>query len=270
MERQTKKQVKDYYIKQLEIFFSKTTDISDEDMKGLPAIHIPCLGFTDEMPEIAFYGMETNGWHSMKDFRKMFQENPSKAYDYITTAWFCPASVIKSAQPRKHIFWKYVISLMSRMYGLSPKELKTENALKKHTLIWGNILSLERFHVSAKHNGANKEIYNKLYKESSLFNTLPNGHWGPTYIVKACQPKFLFILYSGFNMRNWLRNDFGIERELIHKHLGYAYIKETDTYVFKMPHPRFIFQRLGWEKTIKQVLERLELNKQMLEGKNGA
>lgn len=259
MSKETKEEVKEYYIKQLGKFFSKIADIPDEELKGLPAVHIPCLGFTDEMPKIAFYGMETNGWYNMFELKKRYNENPSSAYDYITKDVFTPSFVIKCAQPRKNIFWKYVISLMAGMYGLTPQKLKTEDELEKHTLIWGNILSLERYHVSAKRKGAKREIYNRVYNESTLFNTLPNGHFGPTYIVRACQPKFLFILYSGFNMQNWLRNDFGIEREMINRHLCHAHIKETDTHVFKMPHPVFINKCLGWEKTIKQVLEQFEI-----------
>jgi hypothetical protein len=149
---------------------------------------------------------------------------------------------------------------MSGMYDLTPQKLKTKDELKKYTLIWGNILSLERYHVTAKRNGVKREIYDRVYKESALLNTLPNGHWGPTYIVRACQPKFLFILYSGFNMQNWLRNDFVIEREMINRHLCHAYIKETNTHVFKMPHPVFINKYIGWHKSIKDVLGRYELN----------
>jgi hypothetical protein len=212
MSRQTKDEVKTYYIEQLGKFFSRIADIPDEELKGLPSVHIPCLGFTDEMPKIAFYGMETNGWFDMLSMKGRYNKDPSSAYDYITKDVFTPSFVIEYAKPRKSIFWKYVISLMSGMASLKPQELKNEAELKKYTLIWGNILSLERYHVTAKRNGVKRGIHDRVYKESSLFNTLPDGHWGPTYIVRACQPKFIFILYSGFNMQNWLRNDFGIER----------------------------------------------------------
>jgi hypothetical protein len=263
MKKQTKEEVKEYYIEQMGKFFSKVADIPDEDLKKLPAIHIPCLGFTEIMPEIAFYGMETNWWFNMLTLKELYNKDPSSAYNYITSDIFKPEFVIKQAQPRKNIFWKYVVSLMAGMYGLESHDLKTENELKKHTFIWGNIMALERYHVSAKPNGVKWETYKKVYGESIMFNTLPDGHWGPTYIVRACQPKLLIILYSGFNLQNWLKNEFGIEREMIHKHLCTAYIKETDTYVFKMPHPVFINRLIGWEKSLKEVLARLELNKKM-------
>jgi hypothetical protein len=263
MAGQKKDVIKTYYIEQMGKFFSRIADIPDKELKGLPAFHIPCLGFTDEMPKIAFYGMETNGWFGMLSLKERYNKNPSSAYDYITKDVFTPSFVIKCAQPRKSIFWKYVISLMSGMSGLTPQKLKTEDELKKHTLIWGNILSLERYHISAKRNGVKKEIYNKVYNETALFNTLPNGYLGPTYIIKACQPKLLFILYSGFNMQNWLRNDFGIEREMIHRHLCHAHIKETDTHVFKMPHPVFINKYIGWHKSINDVLGRYELTERL-------
>jgi hypothetical protein len=263
MEKQTKAEVKAYYIEQIGKFFSEIADIPDEELKGLPAVHIPCLGFTGEMPEIAFYGMETRSWFDMQEFKKSFFENPSAAYDSITKDVFTPGFVIGCSRPHGNMFWKYIISLMAGKYGLTFQQMRTETELKKHPLIWGNILALERYHVSAKRNGVKLEIYKKVYDASALFNTLPDRHWGPTYIVRACQPKFLFILYSGFNLQNWLRNDFGIEREKINKHLCCAHIEETDTYVFKLPHPVFINRRIGWEKTVKEILARWELTKTM-------
>jgi hypothetical protein len=258
-----KEEVKAYYIEQLGKFFSKIADIPDEDLKGLPAVHIPSLGFTDEMPEVAFYGMETSGWFSMSELRKRFNNSPSIAYDYVTKDVFTPAFVISCAQPRKNIFWKYVVSLMSSMCGMTPRQLKTEGELKKHPLIWGNILALERYHVSAKHNGVKMETYNKVKAASAIFDTLPDGHWGPTYIVRACRPKLLFILYSKFEFENWLKNEFGIEKDKIFKPLKYAHIEETDTWVFQLPHPGFINRRGNWHKTITEVLERLALNREI-------
>jgi hypothetical protein len=255
-----KEEVKAYYIEQLGGFFSNISGISDEDLRGLPAIHIPVLGYTDEMPKIAFYGMETNGWVSMLELRKRFNNSPSSAYDYITKDVFTPAFVKRSAQPRKNIFWKYVVSLMAKMYGMTPEQLKKEEELKNHSFIWGNIMAMERYHVSAKRNGVKWDIYKKAFDASTVFNTLPNGHWGPTYIVKSCRPKLMFILDWHFEFGKWLKNDFGIDMERVFRHLCYAHIEETDTYVFKLPHPVYINRRIGWNKSIEQVLARLELN----------
>jgi len=255
MEKKTKDEVKVYYIEQLGKFFSKIADIPDDELKGLPALHIPLLGFTDEMPKIAFYGIETSGWYSMVDLRNQFNSDPSRAYDEITSI-----SSKFALERQKSIFWKYVIDLLASMCGIKPEQLKTENELKKHSFIWGNIMALERYEVTAKSKGVKKHIYERVYKESALFNTLPNGHWGPTYIVRACQPKLLFILDWQFKFKNWLKNEFSIEADKIHKNLNYAHIEETDTYVYQLPHPVYIHRRIGWLKTIKQVLERLALN----------
>jgi len=266
MERKTKEEIKTYYIEQLGKFFSKIADIPDEEFKGLPALHIPSLGFTKEMPNIAFYGIETRGWDSMIKLRNLFNNDPSSAYEYITTGIFTPEFVLYCVQ-QKSIFWKYVISLLASMCGITPQQLKTKDELQKHSFIWGNIMALERYNVSAKRNGVKRHIYNRVYEESALFNTLPDGHWGPTYIVRACQPKLLFILDWQFKFKNWLKNEFAVEENKIHKHMNYAHIEETDTYVFQLPHPVFINKRLGWHKTIKQVLERLALNGEIKETK---
>jgi hypothetical protein len=161
MLKQTRAEIKNYYIQQLTGFFKEIAEIPDEEIEKLPSIHIPSLGFTEEIPKIAFYGIETKGWFSMLDIKKRFSEDPSNAYDYLTKEWFTPVSVIRSAQPRKHIFWKYVISFLSSMHGLSPKQLKTEEELSKHSFICGNIMALEGFNVSAKRNGAKRKIYNE-------------------------------------------------------------------------------------------------------------
>ena len=150
IERKTKEEVKAYYIDQLGKFFAKIDDIPDNEIKGLPAVHIPSLGFTDEMPEIAFYGMETNTWGSMFELRNRFNKDPESAYKYITTDIFTPSFVIRCAQPRGSIFWKYVIDLLASVYGLTSKQMKDEEVLKKYSFIWGNIMSLERYNVSSK------------------------------------------------------------------------------------------------------------------------
>jgi len=211
MKQKTKEEIKAYYIEQLGKFFSKIADIPDEELKGLSALHIPALGFTEEMPKIAFYGIETKGWDSMVKLRNLFNDNPSSAYDYITTGIFTPEFVFYCVQ-QKSSFWKYVVSLLASICGITPQQLKTKDELKKHSFIWGNIMSLERYDVSAKQKGVKKHIYNRVYEESALFNTLPDGHWGPTYIVRACQPKLLFILNWQFKFKNWLKMSLALKK----------------------------------------------------------
>jgi hypothetical protein len=259
IERKTKEEVKAYYIEQLGKFFAKIADIPDDEIKGLPAVHIPALGFTDEMPEIAFYGMETSTWGSMLELRNRYIKDPESAYNYLTKDIFTPSKVISWAQPRQSIFFKYVIELLASVYELTTKKLKDEEELKKHSFIWGNIMSLERYSVSAKKNGVKLETHKRAYDASAILNKLPNGHLGPTYIVRACRPKLLFILYWDFNFGNWLKNEFGIDKDKINKHLYYVHIKETDTHVFKLPHPVFINRRIGWYKSIKEVLESVRI-----------
>jgi hypothetical protein len=54
IERKTKEEVKAYYIDQLGKFFAKIDDIPDNEIKGLPAVHIPSLGFTAECLKLPF------------------------------------------------------------------------------------------------------------------------------------------------------------------------------------------------------------------------
>lgn len=263
--KQSKKEVKEYYIKQLAKLFSEIENIPDEELKGLPFVHIPSIGFTDEMPNIAFYGIETSGWFYISDVKKRFYDDPSIAYDYLTKTKFTPTTVINYAKPRKHIFWRYVIRLLASIYGLNLKQIKTEDILKKHSFIWGNTNALERFEVSAKSKGGKREVYDEIKKKSYFLNTLPNGQFGPTYIVRACQPKLLFILDRKFDLENWLKNEFSIGKENIHKYISYAYIKETDTSVFQLPHPRFMTPIKMYHPSIKQVLKKLESTGQIPE-----
>jgi len=265
IERKTKEEVKTYYIEQLGKFLAKIADIPDDEIKRLPAVHIPSLGFTDEMPKIAFYGMETSTWGSMLELRNSYIKDPESAYRYITTDIFTPSFVIRCAQPRKSIFFKYVIALLAGIYRLTPKQMKNEEELKKHSFIWGNIMSLERYSVSAKNKSVKWETFKKAYDASDILNKLPDGHLGPTYIVRACRPKLLFILYWDFNFGNWLKNEFGIDKIEINKYLYYVHIEETDTHVFKMPHPVYINRCIDWHKSITEVLERLEINRQIAE-----
>jgi len=266
IERKTKEEVKAYYIEQLGKFLAIIADIPNDEIRKLPAVHIPILGFPDcdEMPEIAFYGMETNTWGSMLELRNSYIKDPESAYRYITEV-FNPHFVIDCARPRQSIFFKYVIALLAGIYGFTPKQIKNEVELKKHLFIWGNIMSLERYNVSAKSKGVKWETFKKAYDASAILNRLPNGNLGPTYIVRACRPKLLFILYWDFNLGNWIKNEFGIDKDKIQNHLYYCHIEETDTHVFKMPHPVFINRCIGWHKSINEVLERLKINRQIAE-----
>jgi len=195
-------------------------------------LHITSLVFTDEVPQIAFYGMGSISNKSLLELKNHYNKEPETIYPLITTNMFSPVNIIKSVHQRKNIYWKYVNILMSYI---------TENKFDQQ-----KILALRNYLVSIKCN--------------SSIKTITNEHSGLTYIAKNIQPRLIFILDWRFEFEKWLKNEFGQDKDKIFK-MNFAHIEGTKTDILQIPHPLDVKHHIYWHKTLPQILGRLIISK---------
>jgi hypothetical protein len=254
------KAVKHHYIKLLSSFLDEIKEIEDNFLKSLPALHIPIIGngYENAKVKFAFYGIETYGRIescNMLDLKNNLLESPEKGYDYLTNVSI-PEKINKWAKPKGgSIFFKYLISLLGAFYNIDAKHLREEDELSNIPFIWGNLHSLEMFQGSPCKRGVPYETYLKVKAASKMFDEHSNNI---SYITKTCKPNVLIILTWAFNSKYWLKKEFKIEPEKLADHLFYAYIPELNTNIYKHVHPRYIKQILGWDKSIKTIVDDLK------------
>jgi hypothetical protein len=219
------------------------------NVKGMPAINIPVIGSNYEKAgvKIAFFGKETNGWHSFKEFFEMCAgDGAEKAYHFLTKATN-PIFHKELADNTKLSFWRYVTDFLDIFYSL-PKFSEIPRILE--SFIWGNTNSIERYETSAKLKGAKYEYWEQIKKASKIFDTAE-------HVLNICKPDILLVMDKNID-ENWFTGNKAIKHiELDSLHW---YYKVNKTHVYWLPHPEFTPtpKDTNFEKSIKLIINDYE------------
>jgi hypothetical protein len=247
--------VKAHYGKLLDKFCAV---ISDIDIKGMPAIHIPVIGNTygdSKYRRIAIYGMETKEWKKMAELKSAW--DTGDAYKYLTE-YFQSMKIFNNVKANS--FFGFIIRFLSSLYECDDK-FSISSFKEKHqdilqSFIWGNINSFERRNMNLGKTESDqkepdnwrtirqksKEIFDMhLFSAADKYNA-ENDQL--RYMLETCNPEMLLILYWDFNMGVWLEKSYNISWEIkdSENHFCYAHIKndKIDTHVYKCDHPNHI------------------------------
>lgn len=239
------------------------------DVSGIPAPHIPIVGDNYDACsyKMAFVGMETYGWWSLANFLAEAESSPKEAVTKYES-WF------ESAEPVKHngnaTFWGFIFLFLAKFYHIDKQKLLKQNEDGSRndilsSIVWGNSNAVERFGVTAKQNGADPEVWRKVKDASKSFDNIE-------HIIKAAAPKVVFVLYKNVDTK-YILQDSDISKEIPNAkryayrltpdtelNYRYYYLREQDTHVFVLPHPRWIgsYSGIGFDKYIESLLQTME------------
>ena len=162
--------------------------------------------------------------------------------------------------------------LLSEFYKIDSKQIKNKTNLSPvlTSYIWGETNAIERYEVTAKTKGVSHQVWQEVKKSSKRFDSI-------NHIIEATKPKVVFILYKYVN-KNYLFdiNDsisFGDKAEKNEKAVfkypkpdpeckyDYYFLREQQTHVFVLPHPRWIGMNGGHKMYAQSIIKFMENNK---------
>ena len=222
------------------------------DLNGIPAPHIPVIGelYKKSKYKIAFYGIETKGWGNLEEFQNKFKNNEQEAFDYLSQD-YKELDFLYWTNNFGTQFFNYVLLFLAKFYNISDwKLLRSEEKYQYilKTFIWGNTNSIERYEVTAKPNGVDFQNWEVIKGKSRIFDTAK-------HILDTCRPDVVLMLNWG-ESSDWLDvKDVKLTR--VADHIEYAFLKDTGTHFYKLPHPRWIAPNMGFEKNIDIVINDL-------------
>lgn len=256
---QTQERIKEQYAQHLKDFVS---EIQGLDTEGIPAPHIPIAGtYYDECRyKMAFMGMETYGWASMSDLIDAVNEDPGEAAIRYKD-WLQGKSIL--GQVGNATFFGFIVRFLERFYNLDHDVIY--NKQNPHpvltSFLWGETNAIERYEVTAKPNGVDIDVWNKVKESSKRFDSI-------NHIIEAAAPKVVFVTYKWVNEK-YLLNEKDIVGDMDTQKFAfshqpdpnvpyrYYYLREQDTHVFVLPHPRWIglYSGIGYDGYIDSILK---------------
>jgi len=222
---------------------------------GMPAVHIPIIGkrYNKSSTKIAFFGIETAGWHPFQEFMEKYagdgknEGSTEKAYDYLVNSTN-PIDYLKWRNNFHNNFWDFIFNFLLKFYGLPISNYETNEKFFDilESFIWGNTNSLEGYNVSAEKQGAQYNDWDHVKKASKIFDTAK-------YVLDICKPDLLLIL-NWTEDEKWLTGDQKTEHIELSSHIWYY--KTSKTNVYWLANPRYICSPfgIGFDKTIEIVI----------------
>ena len=260
MKTTTQEKIKEEYQRLVESF---AKDIRDLDYGGIPAPHIPIAGehFDEAYYKIAFMGMETYGWGNMQEFITAAEENPGKAV-LMYNKWFNPEGML--GHDGNATFFGFIIRFLARFYHIDLQTIKNKSSLHPvlTSIIWGNTNAIERYEVTAAKKGVDRKDWAEVKKRSVKLDSI-------NHLINAAKPKIVFVTYKWVN-ENYLLNENDIASDICGgkkyaftyeidddgAKYRYYYLRDQDTHVFVLPHPRWIgLYGGGYDKYIDSLIK---------------
>lgn len=244
----TKERIYQEYHEKAIIFKNEVAKLGDE-IKGIPAPHIPIAGKNYDLAKykIAFVGMETAGWEDLDHFIEEMETNPSNAI-LACQDWLDPKLILK--RNGNATFFGFIIRFLELFYKIDRKTITNKENLHPAltSFVWAETNSIERYHVTAAKNKVNKEVWEQVKKLSKPLDSI-------NHLINATNPKVVIITDK------WVCTDYILREENIHESVPeskeskkyayshqpdekipyqYYYLRDNDTHVFVIPHPRWI------------------------------
>ena len=256
------------YSQLIEDFKKKIKGIN---VQGVTGPHFPGVGssYYRAKYKFAFCGIETYGWNSMASF----MEKSPEEYLMDTDSCLNSLEYLKWFNNLHATFWGFVLKFFSEFYKVDLNDLTTANSENEDVLdvlksfVWANANSIERFEVSSKGQGANHADWEQVKNASAKFDDL-------NHIINSCRPKVIFLLSGGADL-NSVINDSTLSKiynidpsnksnilKIAHKEgvpYDYYYLRNTDTHLFKLPHPTWmgLYSGIGINKYVEAIIQDL-------------
>lgn len=227
-------------------------------INGIPAPSIPIVGKNYDACayKMAFIGMETKETNTSRNCRT-FIEDPQKALRKYEN-WLDNNTMFIHGE--KSVYWRFIKHFLEHFYSpQKPKKFKKNADGRYHEIlssfIWGNANAIERYEVTAKANGVDRDVWKKVKKASKPFDDI-------RHIIEAAHPSVVFITYKHVKEKYFLHdediytyNQCSDGADVV---FGHYYLHNQDTHVFVTPHPNWIARRGLSEKYISALLSAIQ------------
>jgi hypothetical protein len=233
---------------------SFASQIKDLDYKGMPEPHIPIIGsnYSSSKFKLAFFGIETAGWHEMEGFMEIAVKEPYSAatlhFDDIEDL-----TCLRWTNNPHTSFWDFIFLFLASFYHVDVKDVRNGKYPELiRSFIWGNTNSIERYDIQAAKNNVNHDVYEEIKHDSLIFDD-------SDHLVDIAKPKVVIVL-NWNEGTNWFisdKTDYNYYR--INDHLLYFYKRSTQTHIFQTHHPRSIAMRFGFEAVVNELLDQFKM-----------
>ena len=225
--------------------------IKGVDASGIAAPHIPIMGRNYELAKykIAFVGIETYGWTDMNEFCELARKDSCAAVTH-------EEDTINSLEHLgwNKVFWGFILKFLAHFYKTDYEELINphNNSDLLTSFVWGNTNSIEKYCVSAEPNNVEYAVWESVKNASICFDSINN-------LIKSVSPKLIVVLNREVEkgQKDYIESDeairqWGVPIKNRKKTLGfeiddnlkiyYYYLREDNTHVISLPHPRWMKQ----------------------------
>ena len=240
-------------------------EIKGLNLEGISAPHLPGVGesYEESKYKFAFCGWSTCTRYSINDFIQMdagpylgLSDDCLNNYKYL--GW--------SANWHDS-FWGFVVKFFAMFYKTTFKELLVDekNIILRSILksfVWMETNSIKRIEVTSKNEGIHPNTWSIVKQANDTFNDLK-------HVINCCVPNVVFILPGGVTKEYFLNDGsfceiFGVDvsfrNNVLHlqnaeMQYDYYYLRNSDTHLFKLPHPRWmgIYSGLGIDKYVEAL-----------------
>ena len=226
----------------------------------VPAIHIPIIGnqYTQSPVKIAFFGIETKGWLSFREFMQKCgvgdaAGSPEDAYMYLTQST-SPVNYLEWTNNFHASFFDYIFQFLTAFYKL-PDPKFINNAEHKDLLesfIWGNANSFVSREKLQNLQVEIPEDWDRIKRASKIFDTAE-------YVLDICKPDIAVIM--NWNVDDaWFTGEERVQPVKLEPHHSYYKIKTT--HIYKASHPQHIHKSgIGFQKSIQIIIGDYETRK---------
>jgi hypothetical protein len=209
-------------------------EAGDAIPKGIPEVHLPLWGkqYAKADLRVAFIGRDTKGWGDMGAFLEEAKRNVGSAI-FRTEEEFHELPFTDWTNNFGTTFWDTVLQYLAMFHGvLDWKDLKRREIPDVlHSFVWANTNAVEQWGVTAAHNGADFESWQRL-KETSERNLDSFSA-----ILKVFRPHVAIVMHWEVADRYWGRQ---LEWEKLADYASYAHDAETGTQIFATAHPTWL------------------------------
>ena len=218
--------------------------------QGMPEPHFPIIGsdYWRAKYKIAFYGIETAGWHDMKQFMNIANDDPRKAVRLHQSDIDGLECLNWTNNPHSS-FWDFLLSFLATFYDVEIQDIRNGKypSLIK-SIIWGNTNSIEKYEgLQAEANGVPLDVYQRIKDESRIFDN-------PNHLVKIAKPRVIIGLNWNEGEDWFVKETTDVHYYQINSHIFYYYMRSTNTHIFQTHHPRSLYIRYGFNEIIEELL----------------
>lgn len=148
-------------------------------------------------------------------------------------------------------FWRFIFELLSTFYGIKLEDLEKHESEEAQRIltsfVWGNVMSIEPFHIAAQSKGVAYNDWKKIKEASKIFNRAE-------HIMKVFEPDVLILLNWGNIDKDWFPKEMWELSKDPSVPLWVYHLKNSNTLLCRTKHPCYL-KAVERKNIIKKILQ---------------